>query len=79
MNLSTLARWAVPGAALMGVAWFASGLVAVAVAGGEGPGHPGELRFFLIEGAHAVGEVGMLAALAGLHVQQAPRFGRLDE
>jgi hypothetical protein len=72
-----LQRWAVPGALLMGAAWFASGIVAFVVPGGVGPGVPGELRFFLIEGLHAVGELGMLAALVGLHVPQAPRYGWL--
>src|SRR3712207_7829772 len=44
---------------------------------GEGDGHVGSLSWYLIESADAVAEVGMLAALVGLHVRQAPTYGRL--
>ena len=37
----------------------------------------GSLSWYLIESADAVAEVGMLAALVGLHVRQAPTYGRL--
>jgi hypothetical protein len=74
--LETLRQWAVPGALLMAGAWFASGIVAWVVPGGVGPGEPGETRFYLIEGLHAIGEVGVLAAIAGLYLYQASRITR---
>jgi hypothetical protein len=76
MTLETVRRWAVPGALLMAGAWFASGIVAWIMSGGPGPGEPGELRFFLIESLHGIGAVGMLAALADLHLMQRRQMGR---
>jgi hypothetical protein len=70
-------RWAVRGAALMAATWFASGVVALSVPGGDGPGMPGELRFYLIESLHGAGEIGMLAALLGIHRLQSSVYGRL--
>jgi len=37
----------------------------------------GSRSWYLIESADAVAEAGMLAALLGLHVPQAPTYGRL--
>jgi hypothetical protein len=70
-------RLAVSGALIMAIAWFASGVVAFTVPGGQGPGDPGELRFYLIEGLHGLGEIGLLGALIGIHRRQASAYGRL--
>lgn len=40
-------------------------------------GPAGSLSWYLIEATDAIAEVGMLAALVGLHVRQAPSYGRL--
>jgi hypothetical protein len=77
MTLETLRRWAVPGALLMGGTWFASGIVAWVKPGGPGPEEPGGLSFYLVEGLHAFGGIGLLAVLVGLHLDQATRSGRL--
>jgi hypothetical protein len=75
--LESLRQWAVPGALLMAGAWFASGIVAWVVPGGAGPGEPGETRFYIIEGLHGLGEIGLLAALAGLYFNERSTSGRL--
>jgi hypothetical protein len=77
--LEKLARWAVPGALLMAGAWFAAGIVAWALPGGQDLGDVGSTRFFLIEGLHSIGEFGLLAAIAGLYVFQRKSLRRLGK
>jgi hypothetical protein len=80
MKLERLARWAVPGALLMGAAWFASGIVAFVAPGAAPPaeiGEPFDRNFILIEALHTLGEIGLLAALAGLYLAQKATAGRL--
>ena len=72
----SIVRWGVAGALLAGVGWMVSGFFFYVVPG-EGDGPVGSLSWHLIESADAVAEVGMLAALLGLHVRQAPTYGRL--
>jgi hypothetical protein len=59
-----------------GVAWAASGVFDF-VFPGEGPGPIGSTSAYLIESAHAIAEVGMLAWLVGLNARKAPGYGRL--
>jgi hypothetical protein len=61
----------------MGGTWFASGIVAWVKPGGAGPEEPGGLSFCLVEGLHALGGIGLLAALVGLYRDQAGQAGRL--
>jgi hypothetical protein len=64
-------------AVLAGVAWAVSGIfhfILVYPEAGTGP--TGSLSDYLIEGAHAVAEGGMLVALLGLRARQAPAYGR---
>lgn len=65
----SIARWGVAGALLAGIGWMVSGFFYVFP--GEGDGPEGSLSWYLIESADAIAEVGMLAALVGLHVRQA--------
>lgn len=76
MNSPKLIRWGVRGALLAGIAWMASGFFFY-VFPGEGNGPEGSLSFYLMESADAIAEVGMLAALVGLHVRQRQYYGRL--
>jgi hypothetical protein len=76
VSLELLDRWSVPGAMLMAASWFAAGVIAFALAGGGYGGVP-SLNWYLIEIAHAAGWVGALPALAGVHLRQASRIGRL--
>lgn len=77
MSLRTI-RWGAVGAAVAGVAWALSGIVALVFAEDQGSADPtGTLYFYLFEGAHVVAEMGMLLALLGFHVRQAPGYGRL--
>lgn len=76
MSSSSLIRWGVVGALLAGLGWMASGFFFY-VWPGEGDGPEGSLAWYLMESADAIAEVGMLAALVGLHVQQRPYYGRL--
>ena len=76
MNSPKLIRRGVQGALLAGIAWMASGFFFY-VFPGEGDGPEGSLSFYLMESADAIAEVGMLAALVGLHVRQRPYYGRL--
>lgn len=65
-------------AVLAGVAWAGSGLVHFVLVFPEaGTGPTGSLSDYLIEGAHAVAEAGMLVALLGLRARQAPAYGWL--
>ncbi len=78
MSSSALIRWGGLAAILAGMAWAASGVVHFSLvypAAGTGP--PGSISDYLIEGAHAVAEAGMLGALLGLRALQAPRYGWL--
>jgi hypothetical protein len=77
VNLKRVVQLAVPGAMLMGGAWFASGVVALVLPGGQGLGEVGEARFYIIEGLHGVGEMGLLAALIGIHFYQRSDSGRM--
>ena len=53
------------GAALAGVAYGATGFVALLDTGPD-PGPAGSTSFYLIEGGHALAESGMVVALIGL-------------
>ena len=76
MPSSTFVRWGAIGGMIAGLAWAASAVVDF-VLPGEGPGPIGSTSAYLIEGAHAIATVGMLAWLVGLNARQAPRYGRL--
>ncbi len=78
MASSDLVRWGGLAATLAGVAWAVSGIVHFAmVYPEEGTGATGSISDYLIEGAHAVAEAGILGALLGLRARQAPRYGWL--
>ena len=78
MASSDLVRWGGLAAILAGVAWGVSGIIHFAVVYPEaGTGPSGSISDYLIEGAHAVAEAGMLGALLGLRAWQAPRYGWL--
>jgi hypothetical protein len=63
---------------LTGVAWALSGIVHFAMVYPQaGTGPTGSLSDYLIEGAHAVAEAGMLGALIGLRARQGLWYGRL--
>ncbi len=70
-------RWGTVGAAIAGVAWALSGVVALVFAGKGPADFTGTLYFYLYEGAHAIAGAGMLLALLGFHARQAPGYGRL--
>ena len=76
MSFSSLIRWGAAGALLAGLGWMMSGFFFY-VWPGEGEGLAGSLAWYLMESADAIAEVGMLAALVGLHVQQRSFYGRL--
>jgi len=78
MASSDLVRWGGLAAIVAGVAWAVSGIVHFAMVYPEaGTGPTGSISDYLIEGAHAVAEAGMLGALLGLRARQAPRYGWL--
>jgi hypothetical protein len=78
MVSSDLVRWGGLAAIVAGVAWAVSGIVHFAIVYPEaGTGPTGSISDYLIEGAHAVAEVGMLGALLGLRARQAPAHGWL--
>lgn len=64
-------------ALLAGVAWMASGLVALATAGGGEPDDPGAI--FLSEALHAVALAGTLGGIVALHVRQTLGYGLLGK
>lgn len=68
--------WGVRGALLAACASLLAGVFA-AVLPGRNMGPEGSLSWFLIESSDAVAEVGLIAALVGLHARQAHRSGRL--
>ena len=76
MPSSRLVQWGALGGMVAGGAWAASGVFDF-VFPGEGPGPIGSTSAYLIESAHAIAEVGMLAWLVGLNARQAPGYGRL--
>lgn len=76
MSSSKLVRWGALGALLAATGWMVSGIVALVF--GVAPfGPEGSLSWYLIESFDAIAEAGMLVALVGLHVRQAPDYGRL--
>lgn len=79
MSSMNLTRWGIAGALLAATAWTFSGVFAFVLvqppASNMGP--VGSLSWHLIESSDAIAEVGMLAVLVGLHVRQAPSYGRL--
>ena len=80
MWLERIASWAAQGALLMGGALLASGIVALVVPGFEFPtsdGAPGGPSSQLYDGLQALGMIGLLAAVIGLHRDQARQSGRL--
>jgi hypothetical protein len=78
MSSSDLVRWGGLAGILAGVAWVVSGIVHFAMVYPEaGTGPTGSISDYLIEGAHAVAEAGMLGALIGLRARQGPWYGWL--
>jgi hypothetical protein len=78
VSSSELVRWGGLAGILAGVAWAVSGIVHFAMVYPEaGTGPTGSLSDYLIEGAHAVAEAGMVGALLGLRARQGPAYGRL--
>ncbi len=78
MASADLVRWGGLVAVLAGVAWAVSGIVHFAMVYPEaGTGPTGSISDYLIEGAHAVAEAGMLGALIGLRARQGPWYGWL--
>lgn len=75
-QVSRFQRAVVVGAALAGVLWGASGIVAFLDPGPD-PGPPGSSSFYLIEGSHALAETGIFVALIGLWRSQTTLIGRL--
>lgn len=77
MSSTRLARWGLFGALLAATGWTVSGIIALIF--GVAPFGPvGSLSWYLIESFDAVGEVGMMVLLVGLHARQAPDYGRLE-
>jgi hypothetical protein len=75
---SDLVRWGGVAGILAGVAWAVSGIIHFAMVYPDaGTGPTGSLSDYLIEGAHAVAEAGMLGAPLGLRARQTPRYGWL--
>ena len=77
-QVSTFQRAVVVGAALGGVLWGFTGVVALLDPGPD-PGPTGSSSFYLIEGGHALAETGMFVALIGLWRSQTQRIGRLGD
>ena len=78
MAPSDLIKWGRLAGISAGVAWAVSGAVHFAMVYPQaGTGPTGSISDYLIEGAHAVAEAGMLGALLGLRARQAPRYGWL--
>ncbi len=78
MMSSDLVRWGGLAGILAGVAWAVSGIIHFAMVYPEaGTGPTGSLSDYLIEGAHAVAEAGMVGALLGLRARQGPWYGWL--
>lgn len=79
MSSSSWVRWAVSGALMAVIGLTVSSIVAFALvqppASNMGP--VGSLSWYLIESSDAIAEVGILAALVGLHVRQSSSYGRL--
>jgi hypothetical protein len=76
MSSSILVRWGSLGALLAAAGWTVSGIVALIF--GVAPFGPvGSLSWYLIESLDAVGEVGMMVLLVGLHTRQASDYGWL--
>ncbi len=73
MSSSNLAWWGALGAVLAGVAWVVSGIIDVAIAGGQCLEIPGFAP--LDEAVYVIALVGTLGGLVGLHARQAPRYG----
>ena len=64
MVSSDLARWGGLAGIVAGVAWAVSGIIHFAMVYPDtGTGPTGSISDYLIEGAHAVAEAGMLGAL----------------
>jgi hypothetical protein len=64
----------------MGIAWCVGGVISLAMLEGGywvDPADREPLGWYLLEAAHAIGEVGLLAAVVGVHDRQARRAGRL--
>jgi hypothetical protein len=76
MNPQKLVWYGMLGALLAALAWTVSGILAY-VFPGSNMGPVGSLSWYLIESSDAIAEAGMLVALVGLHVRQAPDYGRL--
>ena len=76
MSSSNFVRRGAVGAIIAGVAWALSGVFAF-VFPGEQAGPLGSTSAYLIESAHAIAEVGMLAWLVGLNARQSRSYGRL--
>jgi hypothetical protein len=71
-----LVRWGALGALLAGVAWIASFIVDLAMAG-QSPETSGLLSLYLIQVILGLALAGTLIGLLGLHVRQATSYGVL--
>lgn len=69
------------GALLAAIAWTISGFLALALVRppATNMGSPGSLSWYLIGSADAVAELGMMAAVAGLHAWQKATYGSLGK
>jgi hypothetical protein len=72
---SRFVRWGALGAMLAGLAWIVSAVIAIATGGGRGPEAFGFVP--LNEALYGVALVGTLGGLVGMHLRQAPSYGRL--
>lgn len=76
MSSSSAVRLGTLGALVAAIGWIMSGTVALVF--GVAPFGPvGSLSWYLIESFDALAEVGVLLVLVGLHIRQAPDYGRL--
>lgn len=77
-EVSRFQRAIVIGGAVAGIAWGATGFVALLDPGPD-PGPIGSMPFNLTEGGHALAETGMAVMLIGLWRSQRLRLGRLGK
>lgn len=79
MSSSSWVRWGARGTLLAAIGLTVSSIVAFVLLQhpSSNMGPVGALSWYLIESSDTFAEVGVLAALVGLHVRQSPGYGRL--